>query len=34
MDEAQLDGDITRVLFTKEQMAKRMGELAAEIDRD
>jgi hypoxanthine phosphoribosyltransferase len=34
VDEAQLDGDITRVLFTKEQMAKRIVELAAEIDRD
>jgi hypoxanthine phosphoribosyltransferase len=34
VDEAQLDGDITRVLFTKEQMAVRMVELAADIDRD
>ena len=34
MDVAQLDGDISHVLFTKEQMAERMVELAAEIDRD
>jgi hypoxanthine phosphoribosyltransferase len=34
VDEAQLDGDIARVLFTSQQIARRMAELAAEIDAD
>ena len=34
MDETQLDGDLTRVLVTKEELAARISELAAEIDRD
>ena len=34
MDDAQLSGDLSRVLYTKEQIAERIGEVAAEIDRD
>jgi hypoxanthine phosphoribosyltransferase len=34
VNEAQLDGDISRVLYTSEQIAKRMTELAAQIDAD
>ena len=34
MDDTQLSGDLTRVLYTKEEVAARMRELAAEIDRD
>ena len=34
MDDTQLSGDLTRVLFSKEEVAARMQELAAAIDRD
>ena len=34
MDDTQLSGDLTRVLYSKEEVASRMRELAAEIDRD
>ena len=34
MDDTQLDGDLTRVLVTKEELASRITELAAEIDRE
>ena len=34
MDDTQLSGDLTRVLYSKEEVAVRMRELAAEIDRD
>ena len=34
MEATQLDGDLTQVLVTKEQLASRIAELAAEIDRD
>jgi hypoxanthine phosphoribosyltransferase len=34
VDVAELDGDIARVLFTSEQIAKRMTELAVQIDTD
>ena len=34
MDDTQLSGDLTRVLYTKEEVGARMAELAAEIDRD
>ncbi len=34
MDDAQLTADLSRVLFTKKQIADRMAELAAEIDAD
>ena len=34
VDATQLSGDLTRVLVTKEQLAARIAELAAEIDRD
>ncbi|MFL6026696.1 MAG: phosphoribosyltransferase, partial [Friedmanniella sp.] len=34
MDDTQLSGDLTRVLYSKEEVAARMKELAAEIDRD
>ena len=34
MDDTQLSGDLTRVLFSKDEVAARMKELAAEIDRD
>ena len=34
MDDTQLSGDLTRVLYSKEEVAARMRELAAEIDRD
>ena len=34
MDDTQLSGDLTRVLYSKEEVADRMRELAAEIDRD
>ncbi|BAK37862.1 hypoxanthine-guanine phosphoribosyltransferase [Microlunatus phosphovorus NM-1] len=34
MDDAQISGDLSRVLFTKDQIAKRIAELAAEIDTD
>jgi len=34
VDDAQISGELTRVLITKEQIDARMTELAAEIDRD
>jgi hypoxanthine phosphoribosyltransferase len=34
VDEAQIAGDLTRVLITKEQIDHRIAELAEEIDRD
>lgn len=34
MDEAQLAGELTQVLITEQQIADRIEELAAEIDRD
>ncbi len=34
MDDTQLSGDLTRVLYTQKEVAERMRELAAEIDRD
>ena len=34
VDDTQISDDLTRVLFTEEQIAERMIELAAEIDRD
>ncbi len=34
MDDTQISGDLTHVLFTKEEVAERMTALAAEIDRD
>ena len=34
VDDTQLSDDLTRVLFTKEELAERVIELAAEIDRD
>jgi hypoxanthine phosphoribosyltransferase len=34
VDVAELDGDIARVLFTSEQIAERMTELAVQIDTD
>jgi hypoxanthine phosphoribosyltransferase len=34
VDDTQLNGDLTRVLVTKDELASRISELAAEIDRD
>ncbi len=34
MDESAIAADLTGVLFTKDQVAERMNELAVEIDRD
>jgi hypoxanthine phosphoribosyltransferase len=34
VEATQLDGDLPQVLVTKEQLASRIAELAAEIDRD
>jgi hypoxanthine phosphoribosyltransferase len=34
VDDTQLAGDLTRVLYSKEQVADRMRGLAADIDRD
>ena len=34
MDDTQLDGDLTHVVVTREELAARITELAAEIDRD
>jgi hypoxanthine phosphoribosyltransferase len=34
VDDTQLSGDLTRVLYSKEEVGARMQELAAEIDRD
>ena len=34
MDDSQVNGDLTRVVVTEEELATRITELAAEIDRD
>jgi hypoxanthine phosphoribosyltransferase len=34
VDDIQLSGDLTRVLYSKEEVAVRMTQLAAQIDRD
>ncbi|WP_375426762.1 hypoxanthine phosphoribosyltransferase [uncultured Friedmanniella sp.] len=34
MDDTQLSGDLTRVLYSKEEVGTRIRELALEIDRD
>jgi hypoxanthine phosphoribosyltransferase len=34
VDDSQVNGDLTRVLVTEEELATRITELAAEIDRD
>ena len=34
MDDAQISGDLSRVLYTKEQIADRIAELADQIDAD
>ena len=34
MEATQLSGDVTEILVTKEQLANRITELAAEVDRD
>ena len=34
MDDTQLNGDLTRVLVTKEELSSRISELAAEVDRE
>jgi hypoxanthine phosphoribosyltransferase len=34
VDDTDLQGDLMRVLYSKDEVASRMGELAAEIDRD
>jgi hypoxanthine phosphoribosyltransferase len=34
VDDTQLSGDLTRVLYSKEEVAVRMRELAAQIDQD
>ena len=34
VDDSQLNGDLTRVLVTEEELATRIAELAVEIDRD
>jgi len=34
VDDTQLPGDLTRVLYSKEEVAERMRELAAQIDED
>jgi hypoxanthine phosphoribosyltransferase len=34
VDDTQLSGDLTRVLYSKEEVAARMRELAAQIDQD
>ena len=34
VDDAQISGDLSRVLFSKEDIAKRIAELAAQIDAD
>ena len=34
VDDTQLDGDLMHVLVTKEELAARISELAAEMDRD
>jgi hypoxanthine phosphoribosyltransferase len=33
VDDAQIDGDLTRVLYTEEEIARRLAELADSIDR-
>ena len=34
MDDAQISGDLARVLYTSDQIAERIGEVAAQIDLD
>ena len=34
MEATQLSGDVTEIFLTKEQLATRIAELAAEVDRD
>ena len=34
VDDAQISGDLARVLFTEDQIAERMAEVAAQIDAD
>jgi hypoxanthine phosphoribosyltransferase len=34
MDPADIDGDLTKVLFTEEQIHQRLAEIAAEIEAD
>ncbi len=34
MDDTQLSSDLTRILYTKEEVGARMRQLATEIDRD
>ena len=34
MDDVQISADLTRVLYSKDEVADRMRELAADIDRD
>ncbi|MGI8459789.1 MAG: hypoxanthine phosphoribosyltransferase [Propionibacteriaceae bacterium] len=34
MDDAQIRGDLTKVLYTKDEVADRLGVIAAEIDTD
>ena len=34
MDESHIEGDLVNVLFTEEQIQSRLGELAAEVERD
>ena len=34
MDAAQIEGELTRVLYTSEEVARRLKELAGQIDRD
>lgn len=34
MDEADIDGDLTKVLFTEQQIRDRLGEMAKQIEAD
>ncbi len=34
MDDAQISGDLTKVLYTKDEVADRLAEIAARIDAD
>lgn len=34
MDEADIDGEITRILFTEQQIQDRLGEMARQIETD
>ena len=34
MDEADVEGDLVNILYTEEQIQARLGELAAEIEKD